>query len=175
MVDTREVWMPVPDYEGLYEVSNLGRVRRDLAAPARSLGVPGKALSPCGGIYPIVTLSKAGVVRTHRLHLLVLRAFCGPAPFYGAHGAHNDGDPQNCALANLRWATPVENQADVDRHGRRCKGEDVFGAKMTEDGVRKVRDLIAKGFRNPQIAKRFGVSVSTIHLIRHNRIWRHVA
>jgi len=175
MIEVREVWMPVPDYEGLYEVSNLGRIRRDPSAPARSLGVPGKVLSPVASRYLIVTLSKAGVVRNHRLHLLVLRAFCGPAPFDGAHGAHNDGDPKNCALTNLRWATPTENQADVDRHGRRCKGEDVFGAKLTEDGVRRVRALIAKGYRNPQIAKSFGVSPSTIHLIRHNRIWRHVA
>lgn len=171
----REVWMPVYGYEGLYEASNLGRIRRDPTAPARSLGVPGKSLVASGGRYPTVTLSNRGVVKTQRLHVVILTAFCGPPPFPGAHAAHNDGDTGNCALANLRWATPVENQADVDRHGHRCRGEAVFGAKLTESDVRSIRTHIAAGFLNPQIAGNFGVSPSTIHLIRHNKIWRHVA
>lgn len=173
---TREVWMPAPDYEGIYEVSNLGRVRRDPTAPARPPGAPGKCLIPSyTNGYAHVSLSKRGVITTHRVHVLVLRAFCGEPPFQGAHGAHNDGDPSNCRLDNLRWATPIENQADVDRHGRRCRGEEVYGAVLTEDQVREIRRRIEAGERNPPIANDFGVSISTIHLIRHGKIWRHVA
>lgn len=166
----REVWLPVVGYEGYYEVSNLGRLRRDAAASPRT-----EIIQPCGGdTYPVVSLSRNGEVRTHRLHKLVLTAFCGPAPFEGAHAAHNDGDKANCRLTNLRWATPAENQADVDRHGRRCRGAEVFGAKLEEADIKAIRQRIAKGERNPGIARDFAVSISTIHLIRHNRIWRHV-
>jgi hypothetical protein len=171
-----EVWLAVPGYEGLYEASNLGRIRRDPMAPHRSLGVPGQVLSPVAGErgYLRVSLSRAGTVSNHAVHRLVLMAFCGPPPFHGAHAAHNDGHPTNCALSNLRWATPTENQADVDRHGRRCRGEAVFGSILTEDEVREIRRRCSRGEGNPPIAGDYGVSRSTIHLIRHNRIWRHV-
>ncbi len=176
MEATHEVWMPVPGYEGLYEVSNLGHVRRDPNAAARSLGVPGKLLNPTmTNGYPVVSLSKRGSVQNHRVHVLVMRAFCGERPFEGAHICHNNGLTADCRLSNLRWDTAYGNQADVDRHGTRCRGEDVFGAKLTEQKVSAIRARIAAGDRNPPIANDFGVSISTIHLIRHNRIWRHVA
>jgi NUMOD4 motif/HNH endonuclease len=165
-----EVWLPVLGYEGYYEVSNLGRVHRVGVNSGDGFLKP----STTHG-YLHVSLSRDGDIRTHRVHVMVLSAFCGPAPFPGAQAAHNDGDQANCRLTNLRWATGIENQADVERHGRRCKGEDVFGVVLTEKDVRVIRQHIANGDRNRPIAERFSVSTSTIHLIRHNRIWRHVA
>lgn len=162
----REVWLPVRGYEGVYEVSNLGNVRR--ISTGRNL-VP--AAGPTG--YLRVSLSN-GSARNYYVHRIVLEAFCGPQPFEGAQTAHNDGNTQNNRLANLRWASPKENQADVERHGRRCRGSRVFGAKLSEDRVRGIRRRIESGERNPDIARAFNVSVSTIHLIRHNRIWSHV-
>lgn len=161
-----EVWLPVVGYECLYEVSNHGRIRNRhdcFLLPSETNG------------YLHVSLSKDGRIITSRLHVIVLTAFCGPPPFEGAQGAHNDGCKKNCRLTNLRWATAVENQADVERHGNRCKGEDVFGAILDAEKVKKIRSRIASGERNRPIADDFGVSISTIHLIRHNKVWRHVA
>lgn len=167
---TREVWMPVLGYEGQYEVSNLGAVRRDAASGS------GRTLLPTEtGGYLVVSLSLKGVVTNHRVHRIVLSSFCGSEQFEGAHAAHNDGIPLNCRLDNLPWATPRENQADVERHGNRCKGEAVYGAVLTEDKVKEIRRRLACGERNPSIANDFEVSISTVHLIRHNKIWRHVA
>ena len=163
---SREVWLPVPEFEDHYEVSNLGNNRR--------VGFANN-LKPALSRYLVVTLSVGGASRTVRVHRVVLSAFCGPPPFRGAHAAHNDGDVTNCKLTNLRWASPAENQADVARHGRRCCGEKVFGARLTEDDVRAIKRLIAAGTSNPVIANRYGVSISSIYLIRHNRTWRHVA
>lgn len=158
-----EVWLHVPGYEGLYQVSNKGRVKRNnILRPAKT------------GNYWVVSLSLLGIVTTHRLHVLVLSAFCGPKPFGGAHAAHNDGDTDNNNLTNLRWASPTENQADVNRHGHRCRGADVYGAVLSETDILRIRERIKNGERNRPVAEDFGVSVSTIHLIRHNRIWRHV-
>ena len=170
LVERVELWLPVVGYESFYEVSNHGRVKR-VASPATDGGLLKPSLTHG---YFHVSLSKGGEVATHRIHVLVLTAFCGAPPFAGAHGAHNDGDKTNCHLTNLRWTTPVENQADVERHGRRCRGEDVYGAVLDAPRIRKIRDRIQTGERNKPIAESFGVSVSTIHLIRHNRIWRHV-
>lgn len=162
-----EVWLSPDGYEGFYKVSNLGRV----------LGLKrGKCLSPTReqtGYYT-VCLSANGVVTKFRLNVLVLSTFCGPAPFDGAHAAHNNGDPSDNSLRNLRWASPLENQEDVDRHGRRCRGEEVYGAVLTEADVIEIRRLIGAGVRNGPLADRFGVSISTIHLIRHGKTWRHL-
>lgn len=165
MTRGRELWLEVSGFPD-YEVSNLGRVRRvgseAVLKPSRTHG------------YLHVSLCRESRAETIRVHVAVLSAFCGQAPFPGAHAAHNDGDKENCRLTNLRWATPVENQKDVERHGRRCRGEIVFGAKLSEQSVRKIRELINAGFRNPPIARQFGVTISTIHLIRHRKTWRHV-
>ena len=162
-----EVWLTPEGYSGLYKVSNLGRV----------FGVKrGRCLQPVReetGYYT-VSLSAFGSATKYRLNVLVLSTFCGPPPFEGAHAAHNDGDPSNNTLRNLRWATSFENQADVDRHGRRCRGEDVYGAVLTEDDVRAIRKRISAGERNRPLAEDYGVSISTIHLIRHNKTWSHL-
>lgn len=168
--DQPEVWLPVPDYDGVYEASNLGRVRRQLPEGLRMIA----PVASTGG-YRVVSLSKDGVATKYTLARVILSAFCGPAPFAGAHAAHNSGDVSDNRLVNLRWATPTENQADVDRHGHRCKGEDVFGAVLDQQSVKSIRARCALGERNRPIAEDYGVSVSTIHLIRHNRIWKHVA
>lgn len=167
-MDQHEVWLPVLGYEAIYEASNLGQVRRVGASAAL------KPVPSTGG-YHVVSLSKDGDVRNLRVSRLILTAFCGDAPFEGAQAAHNNGDNGDNRLTNLRWATPVENQADVTRHGNRCQGEAVFGAVLNADRVKLIRQRCAAGERNRPIAEDFGVSPSTIHLIRHNRIWKHVA
>lgn len=162
-----EVWLTPHGYEGLYQVSNMGRV----------LGLKrGQYLKPTVETtgYCTVCLSAEGLATKYRLNVLVLSTFCGPPPFDGAHAAHNNGDKQDNRLTNLRWASPFENQADVDRHGRRCKGEDVHGAVLTEKDVIEIRDYISRGASNKDLADSYGVSVSTIHLVRHRKTWRHL-
>jgi hypothetical protein len=163
-----EVWLSPEGYEGLYLVSNLGRV---LGGKRKKLLNP--TCEKLTGYYSIC-LSRDGLVKKFRLNILVLSTFCGPKPFDNAHAAHNNGDKSDNRLINLRWASPKENQDDIDRHGRRCKGEDVFGAVLNENKIKKIRDRIKNGEMNRPIAEDFGVSISTIHLIRHNKIWRHI-
>lgn len=173
---SREVWMPVLGYEGLYEASNHGRVRRAPEAPARSMGLPGKIITPAPTErgYLRLSLSRGGETKSYPVHRIVLSAFCGPPPFPGAHAAHNDGNPSNNALTNLRWATAVENQKDVERHGNRTRGSDIHNAKLTDALVEEIRARIASKERYPTIAKDYGVSISTVSLIKRNRIWKHV-
>lgn len=55
--------------------------------------------------------------RDRAMHTMVLEAFVGPRPV-GLYGCHNDGDPANNRLTNLRWDTPASNTADKVMHGR---------------------------------------------------------
>ena len=115
-----ERWAPILGYEGAYEVSNLGRVRsldRDVEQSNGTRRWRGRIRKLFVGAdeYPSVTLSNAGRVRTHRVHLLVLEAFAGPRPD-GFEACHNNGNRADSRLVNLRWDTSSENHLDKSRH-----------------------------------------------------------
>jgi hypothetical protein len=149
-----------------YEISSLGTVRR--VGASRPL-TPGYQHG-----YAHVSLCHEGQIRTTRVHKLVAYAFLGAAPFEGAVVAHNDGNKANNRVDNVRWATPRENSADQIRHFTRQRGSEVFGAKLTEDEIPSVRERIGLGEPLKRIAADYDVSISTISLIKRQRIWRHV-
>lgn len=120
---TPERWLPVVGYEGLYEVSDLGRVRSlNRLVPCRG----GKQAVRRGRILrqhiakrtgrPNVSLARDGVHATTVVATIVLTAFGGPRP-EGQVGCHNDGDPTNNCLSNLRWDTQSENIRDCVAQG----------------------------------------------------------
>lgn len=117
-----ETWRVVPGYEDLYEVSDLGRVKRLERATKGRAGVvmhfPESILEPTvtGFGYARVTLSKRGLRRSVFVHVLVLSAFVGPRP-EGQEACHGDGVRLNNNLSNLRWDSRSENQKDSVRHG----------------------------------------------------------
>src|SRR5690606_7975235 len=104
-------------------------------------------------------------------HCLVLAAFVSPRPD-GMQGAHNDGNPANNKLANLRWATPKSNLADRVRHGTLLTGGRNPCAKLTADDVNVIRRLKAQGLRQNAIAARFGVTPANVSCIVRGTTWR---
>lgn len=94
-----EVWSDVLGYEGLYEVSNFGRVRRN-----------GKILKPAmmRNGYLRVDLYKNGIAKHSALHRLVALAFL-PNPDNLPYINHKDEDKTNNSIDNLEWCTPLYN------------------------------------------------------------------
>src|SRR5690606_10033103 len=117
------VWRDIPGYEGLYQVSDHGDVRGVDRVLADGRAWPSARLSPKAGSkgHLSVGLVKGGARKHFGVHCLVLAAFVSPRPD-GMQGAHNDGNPANNKLANLRWATPKSNLADRVRHGTLLTG-----------------------------------------------------
>lgn len=121
---THERWLPVVGYEGLYEVSDHGRVRSVDRTIVGSDGVrqrhSGQMLvqgtnSTCE--HRLVKLRSGHQRRVARyVHRLVLEAFVGPCP-EGHEVCHNDGDPTNNHVSNLRYGTVSDNRYDSVRHG----------------------------------------------------------
>lgn len=121
-----EIWRSVIGYEGVYEVSDIGRVRSVPREARNGVGtrqVRGQVLS----LYTradgrmSVDLSVENRQSTVLVHHLVLEAFIGPRPV-GTECCHGDGDPANNMLTNLRWDSHVSNVADTIRHGRHVNG-----------------------------------------------------
>ena len=106
----KESWQPVDGYEGLYEVSNRGQVRRVKT---------GRILRPSakGPGYPAVSLSEHGKVKTRYIHHLVAFAFIGKRPD-GMDINHKDCDKENNAVGNLEYISHVENQRHAVQMGR---------------------------------------------------------
>lgn len=123
MNSPNEIWRPVVGFEGLYEVSDHGRIRsigrvvamrdgRTKTVRSRILAV---AVDDQGRVN--VRLSRAGKYTNHRVHNLVATAFIGPRP-PGLETCHNDGDPSRNVPSNLRYDTHSANMRDMARHGR---------------------------------------------------------
>ena len=115
---TAERWLPIPGYEGLYEVSDQGRVRSLGRIGRNGQTYPAKVLklAQSKGYRLSVLTALDGSRTTHRVHLLVMAAFVGPRE-EGMVCRHLDGNPANNVLSNLAYGTPVENAADMIAHG----------------------------------------------------------
>lgn len=130
MSERSERWLPVPNYEGIYEVSDRGRVRSLDRMVHRSDGwsrfQQGRErvlwVGPDG--RRSVILSRGGVNRHYAVSVLVLTAFVSPRP-EGMEVCHNDGDASNDWVGNLRWGTSSANKFDIVRHGNHhCRNKE---------------------------------------------------
>lgn len=168
-----ERWLPVVGYEGLYEVSDLGRVRslgRDAIGRRRQTRILSPAI--CDR-YPTVLLSNI-VAKSIRVHRLVLEAFVGPCPI-GMEARHfPDRDTTNYRLDNLRWDTRKNNHADKIAHGTDNRGERHNMAKLNAADVECIFNLRAKGWLLQEIADQIGVSAPHVSRILHGKKWAHM-
>lgn len=119
---TEERWLPVVGWEGLYEVSDMGRVRSlDRTVPTsggRYRRAPGCILKPQKRSgYQVVMLRRIPDRKTYYIHDLVLSAFVGPKPERQCvrHGVK--GRLVN-ELTNLCYGTRSENNYDCSRRDR---------------------------------------------------------
>lgn len=113
-----ERWLPVADWEGLYEVSSLGRVRSLPRKDTVGRFHAGKVLRqfPQRDGYLCVGVTYGPRRRLVRVHHLVLEAFHGPRPVR-TEARHLNGDRLDNRAVNLAWGTKSENCLDQVRHG----------------------------------------------------------
>jgi hypothetical protein len=176
-----EIWKAIPGHFG-YEVSNEGRVRsiareafsRKINAMRKLKGCDMKPIkSGAKGQYLAVTLGNPR--RRVFIHVLVLESFVGPRP--NLHDAcHQDGNPINNRLENLRWDTRSENIRDAVDHGRwknrwNC-GEAHHNSKLSSSSVATIRERRAMGEKLRVLAADFHVTHAAISAICSGRTWK---
>lgn len=167
-----EIWKPYPPCP-IYEISTAGRAR---STTRKVLGRWGKGRTSHGRILalaytemrrPFFGLCVDGKQKPCYLHRAVLETFVGPAPD-GMEACHNNGDPTDNRLENLRWDTRSANALDKRQHGTMTEGARNGQAKLTADVVKRVR---ADGRPSKQVAAEIGVHFSTVCRIRRGHIW----
>lgn len=167
-----EEWRDIPGYEGLYQVSNTGKVRSmnyrrsGLVAELKQKNVKG---------YRYVDLVNKNGIKMLSVHRLIIETFIGPCP-EGKQVNHVDGDPCNNNVSNLEYVTAAENIQHSFAHlGRQtCPGAKNGKAKLTDDKVREILKLRKSGVKTKDIAKAFGVGSTTINNIGNGLIWKHI-
>jgi len=171
-----EQWRPVLGYEGHYEVSNLGNVRR-LAGSARCLQTRNRKLVPRNG-YLQVLLSKNNKVQLHWVHRLVAVAFHGEPPADKPQVNHISGIKSDNRSENLEWINYSGNAKHAWRTGLRghhpvC-GEKQGNAKFKNADITEIRRRAAFGESHTAIAATYGVPRQAIWRIVRRKAWAHL-
>ena len=168
-----EIWREVTGYEGLYEVSDIGRIR-SLPRNGTLGGILTGEITNNG--YIRVKLHKNNKFKRFMAHRLVADAFLGPRPPEMTVN-HKDGNKTNNVANNLEYLS----QGDNARHsfaelGRsRHHGSTHPLAKLNETKVALILTMrIYAGRSLKEIASTFNVSVPTISMIVNRRIWKDV-
>jgi hypothetical protein len=142
-----EEWRNIPEFPDRFEVSNLGRVRRQPYIDVKG-GHRKEKIYKCKDAR--VGLLIDGKQIEYAVAYLVLITFVGPPPFEYGRGRcvarHLDDDRSNSKVANLAWGTTRDNSQDAVRNNRwsaksRRKAGMAGGRRTAELGYNSFRDF----------------------------------
>jgi len=177
-----EIWAPIPSFPGYAASSNgnikslerIGgsstqkrKVHEKILKKSISKTISGKINSE------LVTLSINGKRTVIQVHRLVLMAFVG-MPHDKMDGCHNDGNPLNNHLSNLRWDTRKSNMHDKISHGTMTYRTRPVEIELSIEDI-----YIIRGYRKRHkvcylLSKVYGVPERRIRAIRARKIWGHL-
>lgn len=172
----KEVWKPIEGYEGLYDISNLGRVKSLPKQSGSRLNINSTIMrlgSDKNG-YSVISLSKNGKYKLCKVHRLVGQAFI-PNPENKPCINHKNLIKNDNAFVNLEWVTIYENSFHSSLHGKNWGiGEKNNSAKLSDDDIRAIKHLSFFGYKARHLYDMFGVSKNCIQYILNNEKWQHV-
>lgn len=162
----QEEWRQVVGFEGLYSVSNLGRVRSEEREVPGKLGstrlLPEKELSLClqHGRRFLVGFRKNGERSNHFVHRLVAGSFI-PNPNGKPEVNHIDNNPLNNRVDNLEWVTHKENMEHSAKQGRQSYPKPTH-VRATPERLAVVAEMIAQGVSYKEISRTLKICRTTI-------------
>lgn len=178
-ISSSEIWKSINEFEGFYEISNLGNVRsldrvvKGRWGPQELIGKKLTASIPRSK-YPHVHLRMNGEVNKHiSVHRLIAQAFI-PNPNNKPEVNHKNGIKTDNSIDNLEWVTSKENSIHAAKIGllKVCKGADHVLAKFTNEEVFGIKFLISIGFTMIFLSKLYDCSPWTIYRINKGVTYR---
>lgn len=167
----KEEWRQVVGYEGLYEVSSLGRIRRETGNAKAPAGAILKTFVNCNG-YKTIRLCRNGERRGFSLHRLVALAFMGVSDKRDVN--HIDGNKLNNRIENLEYVSHKDNVHHAWRTGlQNNRGENNGMATLKEETVIQMRKYYDEGWNSTQIAAAYSMSPHCVRSALSGN-WRHL-
>ncbi len=174
-----EIWKDIKGYEGLYQSSNLGRIKSLTSYVNHHRGDKrinnGQIIKQYIGNtgYYRVRLSKKNIVKNHSVHKLVAMAYI-PNPQNKPCINHKNLNKQINIPENLEWCTYSENMKHAYKMGALSKkGEKHHLTILKDSDILKIRELY-KNNTQTKIAELFNMDQSTISSIIHKKTWKHI-
>jgi hypothetical protein len=166
-----EIWLKIKGWP--YQVSDLGRVRRDSGGRGTRAGRLRKPCLDTQG-YLIVVLCVRAKTRTFRIHRLIAEVFLGPCP-KGKEVNHIDGIKTNNYIGNLEYVARSENIGHAWRLNLYKRGQERSDAQLDNRQVLEIRAKYAAGdFFQRELATEYGVGEATVRHILARRSWAHI-
>ena len=165
-----EIWKDIIGFEGLYQISNFGRIKT-LANSKKKKSKDRKFTFDKDG-YKIILLSRHGKKFRFLIHRLVLSTFVGKS---NLQCNHKNGIKFDNRLENLEWVTASENRLHAFKTGlqKALRGEKCKTSKLKEKDVLWIRENDGL-IRRKIMAEKFNINVKTISDIIIRKNWRHL-
>lgn len=172
-----EEWRDINGWEGLYQVSNFGRVKSCYRLIKNSTGkgfrsVRERILKPSFNKatgYNSVSLQFEGIANTKRVTRLVAIAFI-PNPKDLEEVNHINCIKTDDRVTNLEWVTMLQNRSHAIENGLTPRGESHGNSKITEIQALEIKHG-HKGLTQIQIANIYGIHKHTVSNIRRGKRW----
>jgi len=166
-----EIWKNIAGFEGLYQVSNLGNVKRLISERVFEERLIGRSIDRYGYVKRV--LSKDGKNNCFTEHRLVALAFIDN-PFSKPQVNHKNGIKTDNRVENLEWCTNQENTKHAIETGLiDQKGIKHHKCKLTEEQVLEIRKI---GFTQTRtsLSKKYGISRTNVLGIIRGKFWKHI-
>lgn len=176
-----EIWKDILGYEGIYQISNLGRCKKLYREWFGGNGgkrfTEEKIMTPHYSKfgYNHQPFIKNGKLKDLRICRLVAIAFI-PNPENKPFVNHKDGNKANDNAGNLEWNTRSENDMHAFKNGLRSAmtGSKNGMSKITEGTVIEIRKLAHSGENSMNIAEKYNLRIEHVKDIIKRRSWRHI-
>lgn len=173
-----EIWRDVAEFNGKYQVSNDGRVKRVSGYRVERNNILTGSVGPTGYVMFSLRTYSDGISKLYRrqAHRLVALAFI-PNTENKRCVNHKDGNKQNNHVDNLEWCTYAENMDHAYETGLRTppftafSGADHATTKFTKGQCDEMMALRKDGYTLQFIANRFGAGLSTVSRICNGQHW----
>lgn len=175
----KETWKSVPNYEGLYEVSDLGRVRSlDRMINCRGNGkrlLKGKVMKfDLNQGYHYINLYLNSKCNKFRVHRLIMLVFIGKSYLCVNH---INGIKIDNRLVNLEYCTSKQNTQHAYKTGliKPLSGENNNNTKLTRLKVLSIlKEYNEETISQKELSKKYLVNKTTINRILNGKIWKEV-
>jgi hypothetical protein len=150
-----------------FEISIAGIIRNITTKAIKSQYVSGTG-------YYMISVSKNNKTKPYRVHRLLANTYI-PNPKNLPEINHKDGNKLNNDIRNLEWCTHAENMSHANKTGLlNNKGSRNGMAKLKEEDIPKIRELLKSGMSQYKIAVQFNISRSAIENIKVRGNWAHI-